>query len=156
MATYTDSYGFNKGTAAFPAYGDTRISYIEVELDFAAIVAARSAASATALAAADILQVIQVPANAVILHAGFEVTKVESTNTTATFDLGFTGGSPAAANAFGNDVASNALAWSWAAGTGLANPIIIGTSNDTIDLLINTAAPTDCVLRCFAVVLNPN
>jgi hypothetical protein len=156
MATYTDSYGFNKGTAAFPAYGDTRISYIEVELDFAAIVAARSAASATALAAADVLQVMQVPANAVILHAGFEVTKVESTNTTATFDLGFTGGSPAAANAFGNDVASNALAWSWAAGTGLANPIIIGTSNDTIDLLINTAAPTDCVLRCFAVVLNPN
>jgi hypothetical protein len=119
-------------------------------------VAARSAAAATALAAADILQVIQVPANAVILHAGFEVTKVESTNTTATFDLGFTGGSPAAANAFGNDVASNALAWSWAAGTGLANPIIVGTSNDTIDLLINTAAPTDCVLRCFAVVLNPN
>ena len=156
MATYTDSYGFNKGTAAFPAYGDTRISYIEVELDFAAIVAARSAASVTALAAADTLQVIQVPANAVVLHAGFEVTKVESTNTTATFDFGFTGGSPAAANAFGNDIASNALGWSWAAGNGLANPVIIGTSNDTIDLLINTAAPTDCVLRCFAVVLNPN
>jgi hypothetical protein len=156
MTAYTDSYGFNKGTAAFPAYGDTRVSYVEVVLDFAKIVAARSAASATALAAADTLQVMQVPANAVILHAGFEVTKVESTNTTATFDLGFTGGSPAAANAFGNDVASNALAWSWAAGTGLANPIIVGTSNDTIDLLINTAAPTDCILRCFAVVLNPN
>lgn len=156
MTAFTDSYGFNKGSAAFPAYGDTRISYIEVELDFAAIVAARSAASATALAAADTLQIIQVPANAVILHAGFEVTKVESTNTTATFDFGFTGGSPAAANAFGNDIASNALGWSWAAGNGLANPIIVGTSNDTIDLLINTAAPTDCVLRCFAVVLNPN
>lgn len=156
MTAYTDSYGFNKGTAAFPAYGDTRVSYVEVVLDFAKIVAARSAASATALAAADTLQVIQVPANAVILHAGFEVTTVESTNTTATFDLGFTGGSPAAANAFGNDIASNALGWSWAAGNGLANPVIIGTSNDTIDLLINTAAPTDCVLRCFAVVLNPN
>ena len=156
MTAFTDSYGFNKGSAAFPAYGDTRVSYIEVELDFAAIVAARSAASATALAAADTLQIIQVPANAVILHAGFEVTKVESTNTTATFDFGFTGGSPAAANAFGNDIASNALGWSWAAGNGLANPIIVGTSNDTIDLLINTAAPTDCVLRCFALVLNPN
>lgn len=156
MTAFTDSYGFNKGTAAFPAYGDTRISYVEVVLDFAKIVAARSAASATALAAADTLQVMQVPANAVILHAGFEVTKAESTNTTATFDLGFTGGSPAAANAFGNDIASNALGWSWAAGNGLANPVIIGTSNDTIDLLINTAAPTDCVLRCFAVVLNPN
>lgn len=156
MATYTDSYGFNKGTASFAAYGANRISYLEVVLDFTTIVADRSAAGATALAAADILQVMQVPANAVILHAGFEVTEAETTNTTATFDLGFTGGSPAAANAFGNDIASNALGWSWAAGNGLANPIIIGTSNDTIDLLINTAAPTNCVLRCFAVVLNPN
>lgn len=156
MTAFTDSYGFNKGSAAFPAYGDTRVSYIEVVLDFAKIVAARSAASATALAAADTLQIIQVPANAVILHAGFEVTSAETTNTTATFDFGFTGGSPAAANAFGNDIASNALGWSWAAGNGLANPVIVGTSNDTIDLLINTAAPTDAVLRCFAVVFNPN
>ena len=156
MTAFTDSYGFNKGTASFAAYGGNRISYLEVELDFAAIVAARSAASATALAAADTLQVIAVPANAVILHAGFQVTSAETTNTTATFDFGFTGASPAAANAFGNDIASNALGWSWAAGNGLANPIIIGTSDDTIDLLLNTAAPTNAVLRCFAVVLNPN
>jgi len=156
MVAYTDSYGFNKGTADYPAYGGNRISYIEVELDFTTIVAARSAAGVTALAAADTLQVVQLPANSVVLHAGFQVTEAEVTNTTATFDFGFTGGSPAAANAFGNDIASNALAWSWAAGTGLANPIIIGTSDDTIDLLINTAAPTNCVLRCFAVVLNPN
>jgi hypothetical protein len=156
MVAYTDSYGFNKGTASFAAYGGNRISYLEVELDFATIVADRSAAGATALAAADTLQIIAVPANAVILHAGFQVTSAETTNTTATFDFGFTGGSPAAANAFGNDIASNALGWSWAAGNGLANPIIIGTSDDTIDLLLNTAAPTDAVLRCFAVVLNPN
>jgi len=156
MTAYTDSLGFNKGTAAFPAYGAHRVSYVEVVLDFAKIVAARSAAGATALAAADTLQVISVPANALVLHAGFEVTTVESTNTTATFDLGFTGGSPAAANAFGNDVASNALAWSWAAGNGLANPVVIGTSDDTIDLLINTAAPTDCVLRVFAFIVDPN
>ena len=158
MTAFTDSYGFNKGTAEYPAFGGNRISYIEVELDFAEIVAARSAAGATALAAADTLQIIQLPANSVVLHAGFEVTSVETTNTTATFDFGFTGGSPAAANVFGNDIASNALAWSLAAGasTALPNPVIIGTSNDTIDLLINTAAPTDCVLRCFAFVLNPN
>jgi hypothetical protein len=156
MVAYTDSYGFNKGTADYPAYGGNRISFIEVELDFTTIVAARSAAGVTALAAADTLQVVQLPANSVVLHAGFQVTEAEVTNTTATFDFGFTGASPAAANAFGNDIASNALGWSWAAGTGLANPIIIGTSDDTIDLLINTAAPTNCVLRCFAVVLNPN
>lgn len=156
MTAYTDSYGFNKGTASFPAFGDTRISYVEVVLDFAKIVAARSAASATALAATDTLQVIQLPANSLVLHAGFQVTSVETANTTATFDFGFTGGSPAAANAFGNDIASNALGWSWAAGNGLANPIVIGTSDDTIDLLINTAAPTNAVLRCFAVIVNPN
>lgn len=156
MAAYTDSLGFNKGTAAYPAYGHHHLSYYEVELDFAKIVAARSAASATALAATDTLQIIQLPANSVVLHAGFQVTTAETTNTTATFDFGFTGGSPAAANAFGNDIASNALGWSWAAGNGLANPVIVGTSADTIDLLINTAAPTNCVLRCFAVVLDPN
>lgn len=156
MTAYTDSYGFNKGTASFAAYGGNRISYLEVELDFATIVADRAAAGATALAATDTLQVIAVPANAVILHAGFQVTSAETTNTTATFDFGFTGGSPAAANAFGNDIASNALGWSWPAGNGLANPVIVGTSDDTIDLLLNTAAPTDAVLRCFAVVLNPN
>lgn len=158
MTAYTDSYGFNKGTASFAAYGGNRISYLEVELDFATIVADRAAAGVTALAAADTLQIIAVPANAVILHAGFQVTSAETTNTTATFDFGFTGGSPAAANVFGNDIASNALGWSLAAGssTALPNPVIVGTSDDTIDLLINTAAPTDCVLRCFAFVLNPN
>ena len=157
MANYTDTLGFNKGSAAYPAYGDTRIAYMETVLDFATIAAARVAAGATALAATDTLQVIQVPANSLVLHAGFQVTKAETVNTTATFDFGFTGGSPpAAANAFGNDIASNALAWSWAAGNGLANPIVIGTSADTIDLLLNTAAPTNCILRCFAFVLNPN
>ena len=111
MTAYTDSYGFNKGTASFAAYGGNRISYIEVELDFTKIVADRAAAGVTALAAADTLQVIQLPANAVVLHAGFQVTEAEATNTTATFDFGFTGGSPAADNAFGNDIASNALGW---------------------------------------------
>lgn len=156
MANYTDTIGFNKGSAAYPAYGDTRISYIETVLDFAAINAARVTAGATALAAADTLQIMQLPANSLVLHAGFQVTKVETVNTTATFDIGFTGGTPAAANVFGNDIASNALSWSWAAGNGLANPIVIGTSADTIDLLLNTAAPTNCILRCFALVLNPN
>ena len=51
MATYTDTLGFNKGSAAYPAYGDTRIAYMETVLDFAAIIAARAAAGATALAA---------------------------------------------------------------------------------------------------------
>ena len=151
MAAYTDSLGFNKGTAAYPA-NVTDISKFEVTLDFAAIIAARLAAGATALAAADTLQVIALPAGSVVLSAGVNVTSAETTNTTATFDLGFTGGSPYAANAYANDVASNATGLKAA---DLANPSVIVTA-DTIDLLLNTAAPVDCVVNVFAIVANAN
>jgi len=153
MATYTDTLGFYKGNAAFGAHSDKRQGYLEVVLDFAKIKAARSAASATALAAGDILQVMQIPANAVILHAGLEVTTAETTNTTGTFDLGFTGGTPEAANYFYNDGACNALA---VLQNKLANAVIIGSSADTIDLLLNTAVPQNAVIRVFAFLLDPN
>ena len=148
MAAYTDTLGFNKGTAAFP--DGSGISKFSVELDFAAIVAARSAAGATALAATATLQVISLPAGSVVLSAGLQVTKVESTNTTATFDFGYTGGTPAAANVYSNDLASNALGYGI---ENLANPTAV-TSADTIDLLLNTAVPTDCVVNAFAIVAN--
>lgn len=150
MAAYTDTLGFNKGTAAYP--DGNGISKFTVELDFAKIVAARSAAGATALAATDTLQVISLPAGSIVLSAGLVVTKAETTNTTATFDLGFTGGSPYAANAYANDAASNALGLTAA---DLANPSVI-VSADTIDLLLNTAVPANCVVEAFAVVVNAN
>ena len=145
MATYTDSLGFNKGSAAFPALVDF-ISKFEVVLDFAAINAARTAAGATALAAADVLQVINLPANAVVLSAGLEVITTDAS--TATFDLGYTGGSPAAANAYANDAAISTAGYTVA---DLANPTAVKVA-DTIDLLINTAAPTTGKIRVFAVV----
>jgi hypothetical protein len=150
MAAYTDSLGFNKGTAAYP--DGTGISKYSVELDFAKIVAARSAASATALAAGDTLQIISLPAGTVVLSAGLNITTAETTNTTATFDLGYTGGSPAAANAYGNDLASNSTGLKAA---DLANPTVVASA-DTIDLLLNTAVPTDCVVKVFAVVIDTN
>jgi len=150
MAAYTDSLGFNQGTAAYPdGHG---VSKFTVELDFAKIVAARSAAGATALAAGDTMQVIKLPAGSVVLSAGLIVTTVESTNTTATFDLGFTGGSPYAADVYADDDPSDTLGLTAA---DLANPSVIPAA-DTIDLLINTAAPTDCVVKAFALVLNAN
>lgn len=151
MAAYTDSLGFNKGTAAYPA-NVTDISKFEVVLDFAAIAAARSAAGATALAAADTLQIISLPAGSVVLSAGLNVTSAETTNTTATFDLGYTGGSPAAANAYANDAASNSTGLKAA---DLANPTIVASA-DTIDLLLNTAVPANCVVKVFAIVANAN
>ena len=151
MAAYTDSLGFNKGTAAYPA-NVTDISKFEVNLDFAAIIAARLAAGAVALAAADTLQVVALPAGSVVLSAGVNVISAETTNTTATFDLGFTGGSPYAANAYANDVVSNTTGLK---ASDLANPSIIVTA-DTIDLLLNTAAPVNCVVKVFAIVANAN
>ena len=151
MTAFTDSLGFNKGTAAYPA-NVTDISKFQVELDFAAIIAARSAAGVAALAATDTLQVISLPAGSIVLSAGVNVTSAETTNTTATFDLGFTGGSPYAANAYANDVASNATGLKAA---DLANPSVVITA-DTIDLLLNTAAPVNCVMNVFAIVANAN
>ena len=147
MAAYTDSLGFNKGVAAYPAMGVHRHTVASVTLDFVKILAARAAGGVAALAAADTLQVLHVPAGTAILSAGLEVSSVESTNTTATFSLGFTGGVPAAANAYASAAASNALAYVAAA---LATPTIVPTA-DTIDLLLNTAAPTDAVVRVWAV-----
>lgn len=147
MTAFTDTLGFYKGSAAVGAHADKRLGYVEVELDFAKIVAARSAASATALAAADTLQVIQVPAGMLMLAGGLNVTSAETTNTTATFDLGCTGGSPIAANAFANDTASNAVSVN---STGLAAPVLFSTA-DTIDLLINTDDPTDAVIKVWAL-----
>lgn len=147
MAAYTDSLGFNKGTAAFPS-DVTAVSKFVVELDFAAIIAARSAAGATALSATDTLQIIALPAYSVVLAAGLNVTKVESTNTTATFDFGYTGGTPAAANVYCDDFACTSVAMD---SDNLANPTVI-KSADTIDILLNTAVPTDCVLQAWAIV----
>lgn len=150
MAAYTDSIGFNKGTAAFPDSNPVR--KFEVELDFADIVAARAAAGATALAATDTLQVINLPAYCVVLAAGLNITKAETVNTTATFDFGFTGGTPAAANVYADDAASNAVAMD---SDNLANPTVIKTA-DTIDLLLNTAAPTNAVVKAWAIVADCN
>ncbi|MBG8588450.1 hypothetical protein EJG08_13010, partial [Neisseria meningitidis] len=46
MATYTDSLGFDKGSAAMPAKGTNRSSIVSVVLDFPKIIAARAAAGA--------------------------------------------------------------------------------------------------------------
>lgn len=149
MVAYTDTYGFNKGTAA-AGDGKERYSFISVRVDMAKVVAARLAAGATALAAADTLQILQVPAGFLILQGGINVDTAETTNTTGTFDVGFTGGSPAAANVFGNDVANNSVAQT---ATALAAPLLITTA-DTIDVLFNTAATLNAVFTVWLAGIN--
>ena len=87
MTTYTDSLGFNKGTAAaYPEVGTRAVTKLEVELDFAAIAAARLAAGATALGAGDVLEVLRIPAKTQVLAVGLDVTTVEGG--TLTIDVG--------------------------------------------------------------------
>jgi len=149
MAAYTDSLGFNKGTASYPA-NVSDISKVEVQVNFATVKAARLAAGATALAATDTLQIITMPANSIVLSAGMTVVTAETINATATIDIGFTGGSPAAANVYGNDLATNS--------TGLkaanAAAATVCAAADTIDILLNTAVPENAVINFFAFVAN--
>jgi hypothetical protein len=105
MAAYTDSLGFNKGTAAFPEATRGAVHKFEVVLDFAAIAAARSAASATALASTDTLEVIPLPAGSVVLAAGAQVLTVEGA--TATVDLGDSGSATRYLSNFDLNASSN-------------------------------------------------
>ena len=89
MVAYTDSLGFTKNSAAIPAFGYHRIGYIQIELDFAAIAAARTAAGVAALAATDTLEIVKLPANTLVLAVGIQVTTAEGA--TATVDLGDSG-----------------------------------------------------------------
>lgn len=86
MAAYTDTLGFNKGSASIPAYGPMREGWIEVKLDFAAIAAARSAAGATALAATDTLVLFPTFAGQAVLAVGAYLETAEGA--TATIDVG--------------------------------------------------------------------
>jgi hypothetical protein len=86
MATYTDSLGFDKGTAAYPEKGSRATTMLSIDLDMVAITAARSAAGATALADGDILEVIRVPAKTLVLAVGLDVTTAEGG--TCTIDVG--------------------------------------------------------------------
>jgi hypothetical protein len=155
MATYTDSLGFNKGSAGFRADGLTKVTRMEVVLDFAKIAAARSAAGAAALASGDVLEVIPVPAKSLVMRVGYDVTTAEGA--TATFDLG--DGSDA--DGYLNDVDLNSVAsgvMALALTEGTPNTIA-GYSNgkyysaaDTIDVTLNNNAINVAVVRVWALV----
>jgi hypothetical protein len=124
--------------------------FVEANIDIAAAVAAKGGV----LEADEIIQAITVPANTVILTAGFEVT----TTVDATAD-GNTGVDVTRfVSAFDIDDDSAALS----SGVGYATqadgsaPIIVGATADTIDfeLQATTTAPITGVIRVFAVLMD--
>lgn len=155
MATYTDSYGFNKGSAALRAEGLNKAVRMEVVLDFAAIKAARAAAGATALASGDVLEVMAVPAKTLVMAVGYDVTKAEGG--TATFDLGDGSDTDGYLNDINlNSVASGAM--SLALATGTPNTVAGYSAGkyyaaaDTIDVLLNNNDVNAAVVRIWALV----
>jgi hypothetical protein len=156
MATYTDSLGFDKGSAGFHATGLDKISRVEVVLDFAKITAARAAASATALTSGDVIEAIPLPAKSLVLRVGLDVTTAEGG--TLTIDVGDgsdTDGYLDGVNA--NTAASYCSALVLTEG---APNTITGYSNgkyysaaDTIDVVIVNAADV-AVMRLWALVVD--
>ena len=153
MAAYTDTHGFDLGSAAHPAKGINRGGYVEVNLNFATITADRATAGATALAAGDSLGVLNIPATTLVLAGG-------ATNTTpegaaSTVDIGLTGGD---VDLFvdGGDANSAGTTSSNGAGLDGDNQSHYFAAADTIDMLIGVSgAVTDsAVIKVWAVIVD--
>ena len=146
MATISIAAGATAGrTAGSVPY------LVDVVVDFA--VAATEKGSA--LAAADVIECISVPTNTCILNAGLEViTAAGGESSDVTYDLGVTGvDADVFVDGFDGDAAA---AGAYAQNAAAFQPVVIGATADTIDLLIATAttAPTSGKVRVWAVLMN--
>lgn len=123
---------------------------VDATIDFAAAATAKG----EALAAADIIECISVPANTVILNAGFEViTAAGGESADNAWDLG-TGVDPDVfVDGFDGDAAA---AGAYAQNAAAFQPLVVGATADTIDLTIQaaTTAPTSGSLRVWAVLVS--
>jgi hypothetical protein len=147
MATIDLSSGLGNGQHPSRSLG--RLPYVvEKTIDFAVATTAKG----SALAAADVIEAIDVPAQSVVLNAGYEVTATITGDVVV--DLGVTGvdvdvfvdgGVLAAATTVGT-FAQNAAAY---------QPVVIGAA-DTVDLLIaaSTTAISAGKVRVWALVVD--
>jgi hypothetical protein len=157
MATYTDSLGFNKGTAAYPANDLNKSVRVEMVLDFPKIIAARTAAGATALAASDVMEIIPIPAGTIVSNVGMVVTTAAGVTSTLSIGDGSAAAGYLAAtsvNATGTSGGVPVLS------SGAFAPTLSGgklySAADTIDITIGTAVPAAAVVRLFATFTDVN
>jgi hypothetical protein len=156
MTIRTEASGFDQGTVTsgpLPAVSLNRTGVIKVELDWAAISAARTAAGQTAVGAGDGVAAIAIPANTFVHAVGVNVTTAEGG--TLTIDIG-DGTDPDGwiDGVDGNAVAAYAPTHVLTEGT---PNVIIGygkgklyTADDTIDVITVNAADT-AVMTVWAV-----
>lgn len=123
---------------------------VDVTIDFAAAATAKG----SALAAADVIEALSVPVNTVILNAGLEViTALGGESNDTTFDLGTAVDADVFVDGFDADAAA---AGAYAQNAAAFQPIVVGSTADTIDITIATAttAPTSGEVRVWAVLMN--
>lgn len=151
MVAYTDTVGFNKGSAASTASTNNRTYLQQVDLNFVTITADRVTASLTALAASDSLQVLHIPAKTLILAVGVDVTTAEGT--ASTIDIGYTGGD-VDAWVDGLDPTSVTSAVGLGALMTTAAATNYHHTADTLDMLFLTAPQDTSVMRVWAVMVD--
>lgn len=158
MATFTDTVGFNKGSAAPHVKGLDRLSRYEIVLNFPKIVAARSAAGLAALASADVLEIIPIPAKSLVMIAGMDVTQINTAAATIALGDGASTAGYLAAQAIG---AIGSFAGVGALVEGVPNTFLPAFGNgkyysaaDTLDALFGTAAPAQAIVTIWALILD--
>jgi hypothetical protein len=135
------------GAGTHPSRGIRQMPYVvENVIDLAAAVTAKG----SALAAADVIEALQIPAQSVVLAAGFEI--LTAVTGSCTVSLGVTGVTAAAyVSAFG---VTGSLSVGDYATPATAGYPIVSKSADTLDLLLVTETTTLSAgkLRVFAVI----
>jgi len=121
---------------------------VEVEIDLAAAATAKG----SALAAADVINCINVGANQAILFAGTEIVTAPAGCTAGTFSLGITGGYVDAFVDGGALICSTS--GTYATITSTALPIVISATSSIDMLLIGTTPDTSGVIRVFAYLMD--
>lgn len=164
MAAYTianlSSNKVNVGTSAAHMDNGSKMYRMEVDLDFAAITSQRVADGDTAFAAADTLQLLNVPAKTLVMAVGIDVTTADGT--AGTVDIGHTGGD---VDGYINGHDCNAVG----SACSVNNTLVEGTPNvfepalgngnyygsaDTIDMLMITAPQDASVMKVWAVCID--
>lgn len=147
MVAYTDSLGFYKNSVGFTAGYTDHLCVAEIDINFATIAAARTAAGATALAATDTLDIATLPKGALLI--GGAVTLVTAEGAAGTIDVGMVG----ALTLFVDDFDLNA-----AVGTTVGTAV--GTSNEyltadtAVRLLINSNNVDKARVKIVIVYIN--
>jgi hypothetical protein len=148
MATIT-TLSNTVGAGTQPSRSLRNMPYVvENTINWASAVTAKG----SALAAADVIEALQIPAQSIVLAAGFEV--ITAATGSCTVSLGVTGVTAAAyVSAFA--VTSSATAGTYATPATAGYPIV-SQSADTLDLLLVTETTTLSAgsIRVFAVIVD--